>query len=71
MALAEFAVLFLDSESVFPQGLEQEGPPQGERVDRSLAGSGVYFLFIKLTQSLALCSIVFDVQGQCGNFCFT
>lgn len=70
MALAKFTVLFLGSESVFPQGLEQEGPPRGECVDRSLAGSGVYFLFIKVTQSLALFSVVFDVQGQCGNFCF-
>lgn len=61
MALAKFTVLFLDSETVFPQGLKQEGPPQGEHVDHSLAGSGVYFLFIKVMQFLALFSVVFDV----------
>lgn len=49
MGLAKFLVLFLDSESVFPQGLEQEGPPQGERVYHSLAGSGV---FIKVTHAV-------------------
>lgn len=67
--MAKITALSLGFEC-FPKALNRKDHP-GESVWITVwQAVRACFLFIKVTQSLALFGVVFDVRGWCGNFCF-